>query len=177
MELYIVRHGQTDGNLTGTMDGQRDIPINNNGVNQAHGAKEILKDVVFDLIICSPLTRTRQTMEIINVNDCPVIYEPRVIERDCGEFMGTKAEGLDRDLYWNYLDNTKYEKVENIKDFFKRIFDYLDYIKKEFHYDKILIVTHGGVSKAIDCYFNGIPEDGSTKGIGLNNCGIAKYII
>ena len=175
MELYVVRHGQTEGNVNRIMDGIRDIPINENGRTQALNAKEVLKDVEFDMVICSPLIRTRQTMEIININNCPVIFEKRIMERDCGEFMGQSFDSLDRDLYWNYLDPTKYEKAELIKDFFKRIYDYLDYIKDEYRDKKILLVTHGGVSKAIHCYFNGIPVDGNLRHIGLNNCEVAKY--
>jgi broad specificity phosphatase PhoE len=175
MELYVVRHGETDGNVNRIMDGQRDIPINENGEMQAHVAKEQLKDIKFDIIICSPLIRTRQTMGIINIHNYPVIYEKRILERDCGEFMGKSFDSLDRDLYWNYLDETKYEKAENIKDFFKRIFDYVDDIKKEYANKRVLIVTHGGVSKAIHCYFNGIPEDGCLRHIGLGNCEVAKY--
>ena len=108
------------------MDGsKRDIPLNEKGISQAEITRELLKDIKFDLIICSPLIRTKQTMEIINVHNAPVIYEQRVIERDCGEFTGKSFDSLDRDLYWNYNDTTKYKEAETIKDFFKRIYDYL----------------------------------------------------
>ena len=128
MELYITRHGQTNGNVERIMDGcKRNIPLNKMGKSQAETTRDLLKDTKFDLIICSPLLRTKQTMEIINIYNAPVIYESRVIERDCGEFTGKSFDSLDRDLYWNYNDTTKYKEAENIKDFFKRIYDYLDY--------------------------------------------------
>ena len=177
MELYIVRHGETDGNVNKIMDGIRDIPINKNGEKQALIAREQLKDVKFNLIICSPLTRTKQTMNIINIHNYPVIYEPQIMERDCGEFMGKSFDSLDRDLYWNYLDETKYEKAENIKDFFKRIYNFIDYIKEKYSDKTILLVTHGGVSKVIHCYFNGIPENGNLRHIGLSNCEIIKHTL
>ena len=178
MELYITRHGQTNGNIEKLMDGsKRDIPLNANGISQAQKTSEQLKDVHFDLIICSPLIRTRQTMEIININNAPVIFEQRIIERDCGEFTGKSFDSLDRDLYWNYNDTTKYKEAENIKDFFKRIYDYLDYIKEEYQDKTILLVTHGGVSKAINCYFNGIPSNGNLQNLELKNCEVAKYIL
>ena len=121
MELYVVRHGQTNGNIEKVLDGcKRDIPLNDTGLMQANSAKDTLKDVKFDIIICSPLIRTKQTMDIINVNNIPVIYESKVIERDCGEFTGKSFESLDRDLYWNYHDKTIYEKAESLEKFFKR---------------------------------------------------------
>ena len=178
MELYITRHGQTNGNVERIMDGsKRDIPLNEKGISQAEITRELLKNIKFDLIICSPLIRTKQTMEIININNFPVIYESRVLERDCGEFTGKSFDSLDRDLYWNYNDATKYKEAESIKAFFKRIYDYLDYIKEEYKDKTILIVSHGGVSKAINCYFNGIPTDGNLQNLELKNCEVVKYIL
>ena len=69
MELYITRHGQTDGNVYKIMDGIRDIDLNEKGIEQAKKTRDNLKDVKFDLIICSPLIRTKHTMEIININN------------------------------------------------------------------------------------------------------------
>ena len=178
MQLYVTRHGQTNGNIEKILDGcRRDIPLNDTGIAQANKAKELLKDIKFDLIICSPLIRTKQTMEIINIHNAPVIYESKILERDCGEYTGKSFDSLNRELYWNYYDTTIYQEVENIKDFLKRIYNYIDYIKQEYPNKTILIVTHGGVSKAIQCYFNGIPEDGNLFNIGLDNCKIAKYTL
>ena len=108
MNLYVTRHGQTDGNLYRIMDGIRDIDLNEKGIKQANNTQELLKDVEFDLIICSPLTRTKHTMEIININKAPVVYDERIIERDCGEFTGKSFDSLDRDWYWNYNNKTIY---------------------------------------------------------------------
>lgn len=62
MKLYVVRHGQTDGNVNKIMDGVRDIDLNDNGTEQAKTTRDNLKDIDFDLIICSPLLRTKHTM-------------------------------------------------------------------------------------------------------------------
>lgn len=177
MELYITRHGQTDGNVNKIMDGIRDIPLNETGKLQAEKARDELKDVEFDLIICSPLTRTRQTMEIININNYPVIFDRGIIERDCGEFTGKGFDSLDRVVYWNYYANATYERAENIQDFYKRISDYLDELKVKYKDKRILLVSHGGVSRMVNCYFNGIPKDGDLRGLELNNCEVRKYII
>jgi broad specificity phosphatase PhoE len=65
-------------------------------------------------------------MEIININNYPIIFDDRIKERDCGEFTGKGFDSLDRDLYWNYYDETKYESAESIPHFFGRVFS-LDY--------------------------------------------------
>lgn len=175
MNLYITRHGQTDGNVNKIMDGIRDIELNETGKEQAKIIRDNLKDIKFDLIICSPLSRTKHTMEIINVNNYPVIYDDRIKERDCGEFTGKGFESLDRDLYWNYYDKTKYEKAESIEHLFNRVYDFLNEIKEKYKDKTILLVTHEGITKTINCYFNGVPKDGNLQTLGLKNCEVAKY--
>lgn len=175
MKLYITRHGQTDGNVYKIMDGIRDIDLNETGKEQAKITRDNLKDICFDLVICSPLIRTKHTMEIINVNDYPVIFDDRVMERDCGEFTGKGFDSLDRDLYWNYHDKTIYEKAESMEHLFNRVYEFLDEIKEKYKEKTILLVTHSGITKVINCYFNGIPEDGNLQVLGLDNCEVKIY--
>ena len=170
MELYIVRHGQTDGNKDRIMDGIRDIDLNETGIKQANTTKEKLKDINFDLVICSPLIRTKHTMEIITDNKYPVIYDDRIMERDCGEYTGISFDLVDRDLYWNYYDKTEFISAESIPVFFKRVYDFLEDIKIKYKDKKVLLVTHKGVTRAIKCYYDGIPEDGNLLNIGFDNC-------
>ena len=177
MNLYIVRHGQTDGNVYKIMDGIRDIDLNETGIEQAKLTRDEIKDVKFDLVICSPLSRTKHTMKIINVNNIPVVFDDRIKERDCGEFTGKGFDSLDRDLYWNYYDETKYESAESIPAFFGRVFSFLEEIKEKYKDKTILLVTHEGVTKAMNCYFNGVPEDGNLQGLGLKNCEVKKYTL
>ena len=177
MKLYIVRHGQTDGNVNKIMDGIRDIDLNNNGIEQAKVTRDTLNGITFDLVICSPLSRTRHTMEIINDKNVPVIFDDRVKERDCGEFTGKGFDSLDRDLYWNYFDKTIYEKAESIEHLFNRVYNFLNEIKEKYKDKTILLVTHEGITKVINCYFNGIPKDGNLQTLGLKNCEIKEYVL
>lgn len=67
MLIYVIRHGQTDWNAEGRLQGQKDIPINAIGREQATRNGETLRDLVgpadgFDFV-ASPLGRTRETME------------------------------------------------------------------------------------------------------------------
>ena len=175
MELYVVRHGQTDGNLNNLMDGVRDIDLNETGISQARQTKKQIEDLTFDLIICSPLLRTKHTMEIINTHNFPVLYDKNLQERDCGEFTGKSIYSIDKAQYWNYFDKNKYKSAESVKQFFDRVFKFLENLKKSYATKKILLVTHFGVTKAIQCYFNGIPQNGDLQNLGLQNCEIAKY--
>lgn len=65
--------------------------------------------------------------------------------------------------------------AENIRDFFKRVYSFLDKIKEKYRDKNILIVTHGSIGIPIYCYFNGIPEDDNLLKYVLKNCDIAIY--
>ena len=66
MKIYLVRHGETDWNQAGLLQGQTDIALNAQGLEQAHDAAERLKKVPFEIAFCSPLIRAKRTAEIIS---------------------------------------------------------------------------------------------------------------
>lgn len=74
MKLYLVRHGQTNWNLEGRIQGQTNIPLNDKGRKQAQQAKEKLQNIPIDLIICSPLMRARETAEIIEKKEIFLLF-------------------------------------------------------------------------------------------------------
>lgn len=180
MNLYMTRHGQTDWNVQKKVMGRCDEPLNEKGFEQAETVRKELLNTDFDLIICSPLLRAKQTAEVINKNrNIKIIYDDRIIERDFGEFEGSNTSNFDFLGYWDYFKNDKYEKAENIQDFFTRIYSFLDDITKKYSNMNILIVAHGGVSIPIACYFNKDIPNGSlvSAGLVLENCEIKKYEI
>src|SRR5690242_255965 len=94
--LVFVRHGETDWNVEGRLQGQRDIPLNANGRTQAKRNGEVIRDrmpeaATFDFI-SSPLSRTRETMEILRaaMGLFPATYEidARLLEITFGELEG-----------------------------------------------------------------------------------------
>ena len=84
--IYLTRHGQTDWNVQKKVMGRCDEPLNEKGREQAKQTKELLSDINFDLIICSPLLRAKETAQIINQDrNIKIEYDDRIIERDFGE--------------------------------------------------------------------------------------------
>lgn len=176
--IYVTRHGQTNWNLEKKVMGRCDEPLNDNGKSQALETKNKLLDVGIDLIICSPLLRTKQTAEIINGNrNIPVIYDDRIIERDFGEFEGMQVDNFDFHGYWNYYKNEQYQKAENIQVFFKRVYSFLEDVVKNYSDKNVLIVAHGGVSIPVTCFFNNNIPEGSLidAGLVLGNCEILAF--
>lgn len=176
--IFVTRHGQTNWNLEQKVMGRCDEPLNKKGIEQAYITKENLKDCDIDLIICSPLIRAKQTANIINeARNINIIYDERIIERDFGELEGLCYGEFDNLTLWDYYKNKQYEKVECMKTFFERIYSFLDDIKNKYQDLNILLVTHGGVSVAINCYFNNNIPQGSLSDLGLflKNCEVATY--
>lgn len=176
MEILLTRHGQTEWNLLKKVQGKADIELNDKGIQQAETTRDSLKEERIDLILCSPLKRAIQTAEIINQGrNIRMIIDERVSERDFGEFEGMSNTDFDFNAFWSYKQNLKYDKAENIKDFFRRVYNFLDNIKNEYAGKRILIVAHGGISIPVKCYFEGIPNVETLLPLCLGNCGVAKY--
>lgn len=177
MKLLVTRHGQTDWNIERKVQGSADNPLNSEGINQANQAREVIKNVDIDLIICSTLMRAKQTAEILNKDrDIKIIYDSRIAERNYGEYEGRKSAEVNFTEFFEYYKNKPCRNGESIQDLFNRIFGFLDDLKQNYNnYNRILLVSHGDVSRAINCYFNGIPEDGNVQNLMINNCEFVEY--
>ena len=173
MDVYIVRHGQTDSNLAKVFNTLEE-DINENGIKQAEELRDKIKDINFDIIYCSPLKRAVHTKNIINVNDVETIYDERLEERNPGALAGKPWDTVDREKYWNYYEKERYKDEESIEHLCSRIEEFLNELKEK-NYNKVLIVAHSGVSKAFYKYFNGVPTDGALLKLGLKNGDIKEY--
>ena len=175
MNIFVVRHGQTEWNVLKKMQGSADIELNEKGLSQAQDTAEMLSNETFDVIFSSPLKRAKQTAKIINNSKgLNIIFDDRLRERNYGEFEGTNKSSFDYNEFWSYEKNIRYEKAENVQDFFKRIYNFLDEIISK-DYNSVLIVCHAGVEKAIECYFNGLMPDEKIGPFLPDNASVLKY--
>lgn len=174
MKIYIVRHGEVPHNVLKQYNNENE-DLNENGIRQANELKEKIRNINYDIIISSPLLRAKHTAQIINVNNKEILINDKLKERDPGNLSGKPLTVTNRDEYWNYNTTITYGTYENIRDFFMRVHNFLDDLKKE-DYESVLIVAHSGVSKAFNGYFEGI-KDGMFLDRGLKNCEIKEYEI
>ena len=80
--IYLVRHGQTDWNLQGLLQGHQDIQLNEAGRRQARELHDFFKDIRLGAVYASDLARARQTAEIIAAaHDQPVKTHQALRER------------------------------------------------------------------------------------------------
>ena len=172
MKVYLVRHGEVNHNLY-KLYNREDEYLNETGIKQAEELREKIKNIEYDFIISSPLSRARQTADIINVDNKNIVIDDRLKERDPGSLSGQPLEVTNREEYWNYYATIQYGTSENIKEFFNRVYNFLDELKTK-DYKNVLRVAHSGVSKAFSGYFNGI-DNGKFLNRGLKNCQIKEY--
>ena len=100
MDLYLLRHGETDWNKTGRLQGHADISLNAHGRVQVNDTVRILRDmgVRMDVVVSSPLKRAQESAVIaaalLNYPRDGIVTENLLIERDFGEGEGlTIKEG------------------------------------------------------------------------------------
>ena len=174
--LYLIRHGQTELNKARRWNCQADEDINEEGVRQAEAAAAEVEKLPLDLIICSPLIRTRHTCEIVNRNHVPVIYDERLKERCGGVITGQPYESYDHDLYYNLNTKDIPEGMEPLEDFIGRVHELLDEVKEKYREKNVLLVTHGGVFRCVKYYFEPIPESGAiNRESSAKNCEVKSF--
>ena len=90
MNIYVIRHGQTDANLRHELQGRRDIPLNEQGRRQAEMVRAFFEErgVLFDRVYSSPLGRAIETARIVSGRGVPVETDDRLLEMDYGPYEG-----------------------------------------------------------------------------------------
>ena len=149
--VYLVRHGQTDWNLERKIQGGTDIPLNENGRMQAKEVSEDIAKLNIDKIICSNMSRAKETAEIINQKvGKKITIDNRLRETDYGDMEGKPVTSLteeDWQIFNSYPEKVNGESRANV---YKRIKSFMDDIKED--KENILVVTHGGALRMIKYY-------------------------
>ncbi|OAB44293.1 histidine phosphatase family protein [Paenibacillus glacialis] len=146
MRLGLIRHGLTDWNMIGKIQGQSDIPLNDDGRWQARALGERLREESFkwDYIISSGLSRAEETGSIISsILNIPLL-EPdvRLLERSFGQVEGISAEEREKKWgkEWDQQDLGQ-EKKEAIQS---RGLEFMEDIWSRYPDKNILVISHGG---------------------------------
>lgn len=158
--ICLIRHGQTDWNAHGKLQGQTDTILNETGVQQAKECGDYLNAPDWDLIITSPLQRAKRTAEIINNSlQLPLVEMKDFAERNFGE-----AEGLALDERNAKYPDKNYPNQEERELFNKRVITGIHKVNQMYPDKKILLVAHGAVINSILSQLsNGDIGSGKTK--------------
>lgn len=155
--LLLVRHGETDWNADGRLQGQTDRPLSDFGRQQARRLADELAAEDFEAIYSSDLARARETAEIVGARvGLPVMLDPDLREKDWGTWEGLTAVERDRVEFAG----------ESTEAHQERILRALQRISERHPGDRsVLVVTHGGSMRRVQT---------ATMGMALpvvENCG------
>ncbi len=84
--LYLLRHGETAWSKSGQHTGRTDISLTDNGRARAAQVEPLLRRVSFEVVLCSPLSRARDTAELAGL--APDAYVDDLLEWDYGVYEG-----------------------------------------------------------------------------------------
>lgn len=170
-DVYLCRHGQTDYNAEARLQGQRDIPLNDTGREQAKRNGAMLRERLGDDIgayrfVASPLGRAVETMQILRreMGLAPDDFsiDARLKELSFGDWEGSTLKEIklrDPDGHrarkadkWNF--RTPGETGESYADLVRRIRPVIDATEP-----KTILVAHGGIARAVLNAVCGLAED------------------
>lgn len=171
MKLLFIRHGQTDWNVEGKIQGSCDIELNDTGIKQAKELSDKVLDgnYKFSKIYSSPQKRAVKTAEILSqATNLDCVITDGLEEINLGEWEGLSwAEVKEKypEEYNEWYINRRYTKPpkgEAYQDMLDRVFPAIHKIIKNNSND-IAIVTHSAVIMCIQCYLTNTPFDKMTK--------------
>lgn len=183
-KLYLLRHGQTDANAFGIIQGQSsNLPLNNIGIKQAELTAEALYKTNLNYVYVSPALRARQTAKKILENHNPMILSEthlNLAEINFGVLEGitfAEAEETYPNLLKIYRENPSqcvFTEGESMAEAYERIGQAINTILISHLKDEsILIVSHGGAMSLIFLYLFNLDMDKMFHAVRHSNCGLS----
>lgn len=151
--VVAVRHGETDWNRKGRMQGWAPVPLNETGREQARAAGAWLaREYDVDRVVSSDLLRTEQTTELLleTIGDRPVSYEPALRERDLGVYQGLPYSDVEDRFPTFGLSETAYRAIDAVPEGGESFQEVERRVTQRFEElsaadaETVLLVTHGG---------------------------------
>lgn len=186
MEVYLIRHGETEWNKQRRLQGRTDIPLNDAGLAAARKAARNISALDFSLVLHSPLIRAKKTAEILRgERSCPIRKEEFLREISFGIGEGVhlhedreEEKELKAALIRFFQDPGNYiplEGGESIPALKKRVKSFIEEVllplEEEYREQRILIVAHGAVLRAVLDNIKNIPDESFWDGELASNCG------
>ncbi len=182
MEIYIVRHGETVWNAKKLLQGSTDIELNEKGRELAGLTGQNLETVHFDVIYSSPLIRAYETACLIRGHrNIPIIRDERLRELCFGINEGKNFSKLLEDesdpFHYFFKRPDLYqapEKGETLEHICERAADFLSEVVEPQKQDleRIMIVAHGAMNKALMCHIKHHGIDQYWSGGLQTNCNV-----
>lgn len=162
MKVYVVRHGQSASNKSNVRNGQTDVPLTEQGYEDARKAGAKIKCVQFDRIFSSDLIRAIETAKTA-IPGCEPIQYKEIREIDVGQLAGHTSDEC-RGIFENYdVNNEQHNYVpyggENAQMIFERVSQFMGVLEKLTGCENVAVFTHHGAIYYMLKYVIGCPVD------------------
>ncbi|MDP2368647.1 histidine phosphatase family protein [Rhodoferax sp.] len=191
-ELVLIRHGETDWNRELRFQGQVDVPLNAVGLEQARRLGERLAGEMLDGLVCSDLTRARQTAGPIGernpqVSTAGIELDAALREQNFGVLEGLRVPDIQAkqpEVWAQWLEfqaDFAPSGGESTRQFHGRVMAALRGLAKARLRQTVVVVTHGGVLDMVYRTARGLPLSGPRQSdipnAGLNRVRISGELI
>jgi broad specificity phosphatase PhoE len=164
--IYLIRHGETDWNRAGLLQGTSDIPLNRAGRQQAERLAERLAGVSLDAAYTSPLRRARATAEaVLSGRALPLVELPELREICYGLWQGRGAAPRGRcnpGLEWRWRSSpwrVRFPGGESLMEVEERVAGALRRIHAEHPGRNVLLSGHGHLNRVLLIHALGWPRE------------------
>jgi 2,3-bisphosphoglycerate-dependent phosphoglycerate mutase len=161
--LVLVRHGESEWNLTNLFTGWKDVDLTENGVKEARNAGRKLKaqGIRFDVGFTSALKRAQRSLDLIleemGQSSIPVIKNLALNERDYGDLSGLNKDdarkkwGEEQVHVWRRSYDVPPPGGESLKDTAARVLPYYiqEILPRVLRGEKLLVAAHGNSLRAL----------------------------
>ncbi|GAA3337499.1 histidine phosphatase family protein [Curtobacterium pusillum] len=178
-ELVLVRHGETEWSKSGQHTGRTDIPLTENGIEQAKRAGRYLADRTFALALSSPLQRARDTAALVGVD---ADIDEDLYEWDYGAYEGLTTPQIKvlRHGPWDLwtdgvpAGDTPGENAAEVRVRVERIIDRARPVLADG--EDAIVVAHGHVLRALGAaWIRLAPQDGAVLKLGTASVSVLGY--
>ncbi|MEK9495412.1 2,3-diphosphoglycerate-dependent phosphoglycerate mutase GpmB [Photorhabdus sp. P32] len=180
LQVYLVRHGESEWNAARRIQGQSDSPLTEAGEHQARLVAQRVKSESITHIITSDLGRTRRTAEIIaEVCGCEIILEPRLRELNMGVLERRNIDSLtSEEENWRkkVLDGTPGGRIpegESMDELAMRMRAALESCRNLPDGSRPLLVSHGIALGCLVSTILGLPAHAERR-LRLRNCSLSR---
>jgi len=158
VQLWLVRHGETEWSASGRHTGRTDLPLTPKGEDQAREVGRFLQGRHFDLVLTSPLQRARETCRLAGYGDRALV-DSNLHEWDYGQYEGRTTADIQKERPRWSLWKDGVVGGESIAQVAARAQKVIDRVLGSS--GDVLLFAHGHILRILSCCWLGLPpEDG-----------------
>lgn len=176
-KLTLIRHGLTEWNVSGKFQGQSDLPLSPDGLEQSRQLARYLEPLDVADVWSSPLRRARETADIV-FPLADVRLDPRLMEMHFGAFEGStqRENELRAEWAWWFEDpfGRKTPGGESYRDLRERVVTWFEELPSEGH---VVAFTHSGTIQMLLSHVIGVDHPRWRKRFFLRHTSLTRILI